>query len=353
MNLDLAFDDVLIEPTYSSIRSRNDVNTDITIGNAVLKIPIISSPMDTVTESRMAIELGKLGGMGVMHRFATPEQRLEMVREVVSYNKYFAPVPIAFAVGVTDEERKILEMILDNYGNAIKSKATICIDVANGYTEMMKDMISFVRNLCPTLSIMAGNVATAGGYKLLSDLGANSVRIGIGGGSICQTRIKSGCGKASLQSVLDCAKVKYTENLSAAIIADGGVRYPADLCKSLIAGADAIIAGSIFAGTDEAPGDVIDINGKRLKKYRGMASAEVQIEKRGGLKKGTVEEGVSTLIPYVGSLQTVVEDYHGGLKSSMTYVNARNLEEYIWRPELFNRVTENGLLESHAPGTRK
>lgn len=345
----LSFDDVLIEPKYTEVGSRRSADTGIQIAGIVLSTPLISSPMDTVTESEMAMTLGRAGGMGILHRFASNQDRIDMVRRVVQCP---VEVPVVYSVGASDAEKAFMaELEKEISHNRIDA---VCIDLANGYSSIMEDMISYVKNNY-NVNIIAGNVATADGYKFLADLGVEAVRVGIGGGSICKTRIQTGIGIPTLQSVLDCFRVKQNmSRYSPDILADGGIRYPADLCKSLVAGASAVICGGIFAGTDEAPGEVIMTNdGSKNKKYRGMASEEVQVEKRGGMKPGTVAEGVSTLIPYKGSVSDVVTEFTGGLQSSMTYRNARDLNNYIGNPESLRRISENGLKESHAYGTRK
>lgn len=348
----LSFDDVLIQPEYTEIESRNHVNTMVTVAGIQLEVPLISSPMDTVTEPKMAITLGHLGGMGILHRFASDEHRLQMIQELILEGN----VPLVYAVGASRHEMdfmsRVEEVVDHGYIDAV------CIDLANGWSITMKKMVEHIKANYPRLGIIAGNVANAGGYNFLADLGVDAIRVGIGGGSICMTRIQTGIGVPTLQSVLDChaSRAQRRERgLNAPeIIADGGIKYPQDLCKSMVGGASAVICGGIFAGTKEAPGEVIKITDKDLrKKYRGMASAEVQEEKRGGLKEGTVAEGVSTLIPYEGSLRRVVTEFTGGLKSSMSYVNSKTTDSYIGTPHRLIRISENGVKESHAYGTRR
>jgi IMP dehydrogenase len=230
----------------------------------------------------------------------------------------------------------------------------ISIDIANGHHVLMEEMVKYVKRKAPGLKIMAGNVATGEGYRFLAeDLGVDAVRVGIGGGSICKTRIQTGFGVPTLASVIDCYKMKIGRpDCKASIIADGGIKYPADVVKSLVAGADAVIAGSLFAGTKEAPGDIIYTNdGKAWKSYRGMASAEVQMDRKGGLKPGTVAEGVSQLTPYKGSLERVVNEFVGGLRSGMAYANSMTITEL--RDIEMIRITSSGVSESHAHGTRR
>jgi len=343
----VAFDDVLLEPVYSEVRSRLDVDTSTSIGGRILKIPLISSPMDTVTEAEMAIALGRFGGMGVLHRFMPKEKQAEILNKIA----YLADprIPLIPAIGVTSSEKDRFLYLLKRVEVSLDM---ISIDIANGHHVLMKEMIPFVKDAAPNLRIMAGNVATGEGYKFLADLGVDAVRVGIGGGSICKTRIQTGFGIPTLTSVIDCAAARSHRNYEASIIADGGIKYPADLVKSLVAGADAVIAGSLFAGTKEAPGDIIYTNDEKAwKQYRGMASAEVQKDRRGGMKPGTVAEGVSQLTPYKGSLDRVVNEFVGGLRSGMAYANAPTIPDL--RKVKMVKITSSGVSESHAHGTRR
>ncbi len=347
----LAFDDILLEPEYSEVLSRLDPNLDTStiIGGVNLEIPLISSPMDTVTESAMAIAIGKLGGMGVIHRFNSVLEQFNIIERIIDENdEYHLSIPVVPAIGVTEEEKKRFTLLIEEFGDDI---TMVSVDVANGHHLLMREMIKFIRSVHPTIPIMAGNVATGSGFKFLADLGVNAVRVGIGGGSICKTRIQTGFGVPTLASVLDCAELKadYPET---SLIADGGIRYPSDLVKSLVAGADAIIAGGLFAGTKESPGKVIQTNdGQSWKNYRGMASSAVQEERRGGMKPGSVAEGVSQLVPYKGPVDQVIHEFIGGLRAGMSMGNAYTIKDL--RKIKMMRITEAGITESHAHGTRK
>ncbi len=355
----LAFDDVLIEPVFSEGRSRLDpsISTATNIGGVEINIPLISSPMDTVTEETMAFELGKAGGMGIIHRFMSVDEQIQIIKNLsvkrAEQEKLFnRTFPIVPAIGVGKGGRLWAMRLLNECWNDIDM---ISVDIANGHSVIMKEMIGFLRDdMGWDKPIMAGNVATAEGFNYLAEIGVNAVRVGIGGGSICKTRIQTGFGMPTFASVLECSKIREGgRHEDVAIIADGGIRYPQDLVKSLVAGADAVICGGVFAGTKEAPGDVImDNAGKAWKNYRGMASEEVQLDKRGGLKKGTCAEGVATLTLYKGSLDRVLTDFVGGLRSAFTYGNAMNIEE-LRKNSKFIRITNSGQVESHAYGTRK
>lgn len=341
-----SFDDVLLVPTYSSLSSRlePDIGTKLS-SNFSLKVPVISSPMDTVTESAMAIALGSSGAMGIVHRFMTPEQQIVELAKMSD-----AGVPLAFAIGVGQSEKERFMAVYDRFGDRID---WVSIDVANGHSKYMLDMLKWVQSVSSykDFNIMVGNVATGEGYKFLAENGADSVRVGIGGGSICKTRVMTGFGVPTFTSIIDCSKARQQHDLSASIIADGGVRYPSDLVKSLAAGADAVMAGRIFAGTLESPGDMVMINGAQHKVYRGMASREVQEDKRGGLRPGTCAEGVSTHIPFNGKARYILEEFSGGLRSGMTYCNSKTILD-LRQNARFIRMSMASLEESHAFGTR-
>lgn len=358
----LSFDDVLMVPQYSDIESRLDVDISTNLGKHTLNIPLISSPMDTVTESKMAAEIGILGGLGIVHRFCTIDEQISMLRTALQeFHKRNVPhAKIGFAVGVfkdKNEQKRYETVVEELFEYAIDY---VCIDIANGHSSLIHDTIKHIKDFSSRqripIDIIAGSVATDSGYAFLADLGVDAVRCGIGGGSICSTRIKSAHGVTTFQSLLDIQAFRQKmqgQYDHVSVIADGGIRYPKDVVLSLAAGADAVMCGGVFAGTDESPGDIIiDREGKSWKKYRGMASLEVQQEKRSGLKKGTCAEGVSTLIPYKGSLESVIDDFAGGLRVGLGLEGARNLKELREAPD-FVRISSAGLEESHAYGTRK
>lgn len=347
----IAFDDVLIIPTYSEIESRLHPKVETNIGKIKCKIPMISSPMNSVTEHDMAISIGNLGGIGVVHRFMSTEKQIDELYDIRYYNEENnLSLPIVPAIGVGKDEQNRFNEIYSEFGNSI---SMISIDVANGHSLYMKNMIEYVNDKTGgSIDIMAGNIATGEGYEFLSSLGVAAVRAGIGCGSICKTRIMTGIGVPLLSTLFQCYSVKQSNGYKTAIIADGGIRYPGDLTKSIAAGADAIMCGNIFAGTDESPGSIINIDDKLYKPYYGMASVEAQKEYRGGLKSGTCAEGVSTYIECKGKLSNIVDEFIGGLKSGMTYVNANSLEQ-LRENSRFMMISDASLSESHAFGTRK
>ncbi len=344
----LSFDDVLLVPTYSEIESRLHTDVSTSVGGIPLKIPLITSAMDTITEWEMAVAIGKLGGMGIVHRFMTKEDQLIQLEKISCERNHIKSfIPIVAAVGVKDAEQERLDYLMANLGGEIDM---ISIDIANGHSSLMREMIQYVKNRYKNIPIMAGNVATAEGYEFLRQSGVNAVRTGIGGGSICKTRIQTCCGISTFESLLLINKVKNTD---CSVIADGGIRYPKDLVASLAAGADAVMCGNIFSGTLETPGGMItNADGTKSKMYRGMASKSIQEDRRGGLKQGTCDEGVTTFVPLKGSISEIVDEFVGGLRSGMAYQNSRTISELQENPQWI-RVTNAGLNESHAFGTKK
>ena len=309
-----SFDDVLLEPKFSDIESRFSVE----IGNDLdenihLNLPVISSPMDTITEGDMALAIAGAGGMGIIHRYNTIQEQATIVAE--AFNKY-GDINIAAAVGVTgDYEERVCALI--DAGVRI-----ICVDIAHGHHSLMRDALITIRELAgDEIHLMAGNVATLEGFDAIASWGADSIRVGIGGGSICSTRLVTGHGIPTFQSVLDCANTVHDVR----IIADGGIKTTGDIVKAYAAGADFVMIGSILAGTKETPGEVfLGKEGKKYKVYRGMASAAAQNAWRG---KSSIPEGVSTTVPYRGSVKNLLQSIAGGIRSGLSYSGARSLEE--------------------------
>ena len=327
----LTYDDVLILPQYSDIRSRSEVDIHSDLGNGLkLDLPIFSSPMDTISEDLMAFAMADQGGSAIIHRYNTPEQQAELVRTA----KANEAKNVGFAVGVGDD-------LIDRARACFNAGADfVCVDVAHGHHTMMKEALGSLRdNFGHALHIMAGNVATLQGINDLADWGANSVRCNIGGGSICSTRIQTGHGHPGLQTIIDCS---HTDR-DVAIIADGGIRNSGDIVKALAAGADAVMLGSLLSGTREAPGEVFtDAQGRKYKTYRGMASKEAQVDWRG---KYSSFEGVSSTVPYRGKVRNILSDLERGIRSGFSYSGVRSIEEMQHNVQ-FIRQTSAGLGES-------
>lgn len=329
----LSFDDILLIPQYSDIESRKYIDISNKLDDSItLQIPIISSPMDSVSETQMAISMNSVGGMSIIHRYNSIEKQVEMVKD---FFKVYPEGLVGIAVGAKEDyiERSI---------EAIKNGAKIiAIDVAHGHHLLVKKAVEKIRkNVSDNIHLMVGNVATAEGYKFLANLPVQSVRIGVGNGSICSTRLQTGHGIPLLHSILECDRIrKHNDPL---IISDGGVKNSGDCVKAIAAGADFIMTGALLAGTFECPGKVIETLGGKFKQYRGMASRESQLEWKG---QSSSPEGVQTKIPYRGPVIPILEDIIGGIKSGLSYSGSRNIKEFKQKVK-FVRQTSAGQLES-------
>ena len=327
----LAFDDVLLQPQYSTIESRNDVNLSQNLGSdIVLDIPIISSPMDTITEVKMAAAMFQVGGLGVIHRYNSIEEQAAMVRDVLTNGH----CNVGAAIGVTGDFEERSCALYDAGANIL------CLDVAHGHHILMERALKTLKDIYGNgVHLMAGNIATLEGFNDLADWGADSIRCGIGGGSICTTRIQTGHGVPGIATIFECAK----SDRDAKIIADGGIKNSGDIVKALGAGADFVMLGSLVAGTTESSGQIITYtDGSRRKAYRGMASEKAQKAWKG---KSSTPEGVATNVPYQGSVKNIIKDLVGGIKSGCSYSGARNLKE-LRAKAIFCKQTGAGIYES-------
>lgn len=324
----LSYDDVLLKPQYSDIKSRSeiDISSDLTNG-VVLRLPMLSSPMDTISEGAMGNAMGFSGASAIIHRYNTIQEQL------IELNKVESPCMIGAAIGISGDYIERATAMVEAGANFL------CVDVAHGHHIMMKKVLRELRTLFGSdYHIMAGNVATLEGINDLADWGADSVRCNIGGGSICSTRIQTGHGLPGLQTIIECAKT----DRDVKIIADGGIKNSGDIVKALAAGADAVMVGSLLAGTKETPGDISrDDHGHTWKEYRGMASKEAQINWRG---KYSSFEGISSKVPYRGPIRNVLEDLEIGIRSGFSYSGARNLKQLQSKAQ-FLVQTSSGLSE--------
>lgn len=305
----LSFDDVLLVPRFSDLTSRQDADISSELdSNHKFNLPVISSPMDTITEATMARAMHKAGGLGIIHRY---NDALEQVRIYAE-----ADVPAAIAIGMNGDYMQRAETAIE-FGCTI-----LCVDVAHGHHAMMEKCLKSLKDrFADRIHIMAGNVATLEALEALSAWGADSVRVGIGGGSICSTRLVSGHGVPTLASIMDCAQTTSDTK----IIADGGIKTTGDIVKAIAAGADFVMVGSMLAGTKESPGEVFEnTDGKQYKVYRGMASSAAQNDWRG---KSSTPEGISTTVSYKGSVAKILADIDGGIKSGLSYSGARTIKE--------------------------
>lgn len=318
----LCFDDILLVPQRSSVPSRRSVNTSMMIGSGKraisLDFPVVAAPMDTVCGRDMCFAIAQAGGLGILHRYMTYDDQVWQAQTLVKNNVGFG-VAIASNNGFMDQAQRL-------YDVGVK---LLLIDTANGHGQYAVDAVKAIRDRFEDVHIMAGNVATADGFARLADAGADSVRVGIGGGSACTTRIVSGHGVPTLTSIMDCDR--WLEEFGArgvdtcSIIADGGIRNSGDMVKAFAAGAHAVMVGSMLAGTDEAPGNVfINEQGQHVKAFRGMASREAQKDATGNV---SVAEGISTTIPYKGSATHIFDEIRGGLGSGCSYSGVFNLYE--------------------------
>ena len=326
----LTYDDVLLVPQYSNIKSRKEVDISSDLDeDLTFNLPIISSPMDTVTESEMAYAISKMGGLGIIHRYNSIQEQAGMVAEVVSAGIEV----VGAAVGVSDDYFERAQTLVEN------GAKVICVDVAHGHHVLMENALGTLRQAFDgEVHIMAGNVATLEGINALAEWGAQSIRCNIGGGSICSTRIQTGHGLPGLQTIFDCADTHH----DVAIIADGGIRTSGDIVKALAAGADFVMLGSLLAGTLQSPGDIVTTPEGLKKRYRGMASKDAQMDWRG---RYSSNEGVSTFIKYKGEVKDVLQDLRGGIVSGFSYSGARNLTS-LQNEAVWVRQTGAGLTES-------
>jgi IMP dehydrogenase len=316
MNNSVCFDDVLLVPQFSDIVSRKEIDLTSRLDNQYsFRLPVFSSPMDTVTGPEMARTMCDLGGLGNIHRYNTIEDQVLMVEKALNIGWPEGDEIVGVAIGVSGD-------YLERASATIKAGAkVICVDIAHGHHALMRHALNTLKNTFGNAAhIMAGNVATLDGFNDLSDWGADSIRVGIGGGSICSTRIQTGHGMPTLQSILDCAK----SDRDATLIADGGIRTSGDIVKSLAAGADFVMLGSLLAGTEESPGNTIYEQGEKRKIYRGMASKDAQMDWRG---HAASEEGVSSTVAYKGDLKITLDSLEKGIRSGLSYTGAINLSD--------------------------
>ena len=342
----LTFDDVLLVPQYSQILpTQVDVSTKIA-KKIYLDIPIMSAAMDTVSELSMAIAMAKLGGIAIIHKNMSIDSQAEIVRAVKRDNiNNLVGAAIGHQISDNDENnskirtKKLIESGVD----------LIVIDTAHGHSQLVIDCVKWFKKSYPDMPLVAGNIATAKAAVALMKAGVDAVKVGIGPGSICTTRIISGVGVPALTAIMMVAEALKGTGVS--IIADGGMKHSGDIVKAIAAGADAVMLGGMLAGTDESPGEIVKIEGKKYKSYRGMGSLGAiegskdryfQHQKQAKF----VTEGVEGLVQYKGAVEDVIYQIIGGLKSGMGYNGAENLIELCKGAE-FVKITNAGSKESH------
>jgi IMP dehydrogenase len=311
----LSYGDVLLVPQRSPVDSRGDVDLttqltpDITLEN-----PLVSAAMDTVTETDLAIALAEAGGIGTIHRFLTAAEQADEVATVKD-----ADQPVTAAVGIDEDYVKRTELLVEAGVDAV------VVDVAHGHLERTIAAVTDIHEAFPDLDLVAGNVATPEGVEDLAAAGADCVKVGIGPGSHCTTRKVAGAGVPQLTAVDDCADV--ARDLGVTICADGGIRTSGDAVKALMAGADTVMLGSLFAGTAEAPTEIIEVDGMRYKRSRGMATTAAAEERSDKGENVTADEGVEGLTPYKGPVADVVEEFCAGIRSGLSYCGGHTIPE--------------------------
>lgn len=351
----LTFDDVLLVPQFSKVvPMQTSLETNLT-KNIKLNIPIIASPMDTVCEAPMAIAMAKLGGIGIIHKNLTIEAQADEVKKVKA-----AQVAEEDVKAALDKEGKLLVGASVSIGSDFEERAlalykagidVIVIDSAHGHSKNILVAVKFAKDNCPGLDIIAGNIATREAAISLIDAGVDAIRVGIGPGSICTTRVIAGVGVPQITAIMDVYEAcAYTD---VKIIADGGMKTSGDICKAIGAGASTAMLGQMLAGTTEAPGEIIEVDGKQFKSYVGMGSLAAM--KRGSSERyfqnakepsKLVPEGIESLISYKGDVKDIVFQIEGGLRSGLGYNGARNILELTQKAK-FIKISNSGLKESH------
>lgn len=339
--LGLSYDDVLLIPQHSNLGSRAEVDLTTKIASGVtLKLPLISINMSDVTEEKMAIALGKLGALGFIHRFCSIEEQSNMVQRVKKEN-----VLVGAAIGVRNGHLKRAESL------AKAGADIITIDVAHGAMQKAIDATNNLKQLVRNkITVISGVVATYEGAKELFTSGADSVRVGVGPGTICTTRITTGVGVPQITAVTNASRAAREHNKT--ILCDGGTKNSGDIVKGLAAGASSAVVGSQFAGTNESPGRVIKIGRKKYKSYNASTSLPEKknhIRLLKSLKKDYLKhvEGVKAYVPYKGPVENVVTKMEAGIRSGLSYCGARNITE-LWKKAKFMRITPQGVRESGA-----
>lgn len=335
----LTFDDVLLVPMRSDVRSRRDpeLSTQLTKKRAI-RIPIMSANMDTVTGVEMAKAMAELGGFGPIHRFMSIDEQVEAVANVRKHvDGLNWAAPVGASVGVGDEARTRAAAI------ASAGADVIVVDIAHGHSVAMLEMISWIKSTFSSVEVIAGNLATGEAARELVEAGADAIKVGIGPGSMCTTRVITGCGVPQLTAI--ALAVEAVRGLGVPVIADGGLKTSGDIVKALAAGASSVMLGSMLAGTIETPGEIQ--SGR--KSYRGMASKSAQVSWRGGVPEGMAAEGESRMVGVKGHVRDVVQEICGGLRSGMSYVNATRVSE-IAEKARFIEMSPAGFRESHAHG---
>lgn len=357
----LTFDDILLLPDFADF-SRSEINLSSRLTKKInLLIPFVSSPMDTVTESKLAIELAKLGGIGIIHRNLTIQDQAKEVKKVKN-KKLLVGAAVGAGKGFEERVQALVKAGAD----------VIVVDSAHGFAKGVIDATKYIKKHFPKVEVIAGNVATSAGAKALIEVGVDGLRVGMGPGAICTTRIVSGMGVPQVTAILETVRVAKKFNVP--VIADGGIKYSGDITKALAVGASTVMMGSFFAGASEAPGKIFiltrnevpdrfknilrhNLKNYRFKSYRGMGSvaamqrgakikSEGEFHDKNYQEKILIAEGVEGMVPVRGTVKEVVEQAIGGVKSGMYYVGAKDIKS-LWQKAKFIQITQASLTESH------
>jgi IMP dehydrogenase len=310
----LSYDDVLAVPQRSPVDSRDDVDLSTELADGLeLSLPIATAAMDTVTEAEMARAVAEAGGLGVVHRFLPIDEQAQMVGDVAAEG-----LPISGAIGIA-------ESYLDRAGSLVDAGASaLVLDVAHGHMDRAIEVTTELTGTFPDTPICAGNVATEAGVADLADAGADCVKIGVGPGSHCTTREVTGFGVPQFTAVERCSSAARKHGVTT--IADGGIRGSGDAVKALLAGADAVMMGGFFAGCAESPGEIIETDGQRYKRSRGMATAAAAEDREDKAGDVEAEEGVEAITEYTGPVGPRLAEFAAGLRSGLSYAGAHDLE---------------------------
>ena len=335
----LTYDDIQLIPNYSDVPTRQNISLSVAISkNWSIDMPIVGSCMDTVTEFEMASTLMEMGGVGCLHRFMSIEEQVKQVRKLASFrdtDASMAHLPIRAAVGVVGD-------YLDRASELEEAGCNIIlVDVAHGHHSNMEVALSELKaNLSEFTDIIAGNIATAEAAEDLIAWGADGLRVGIGGGSLCTTRVKTGFGVPNVTSIEEVVQVADQQGIP--VMADGGIKSSGDIAKALAVGADCVMVGSLLAGTKESPGAILETPAGLYKRYRGSASLETKVTH--GQKSRNVE-GESTTIPFKGGVRFIINGLTDGVRSAFSYAGADNIMDYQSTVN-YNVVSTAGLAEA-------
>ena len=333
-DLKLGFKDVMIRPKRSTLSSRSQVtlDRDFTFLHSNYKwngVPIMAANMDTVGTFEMATELAKHKIFTAVHKHYTIEEWKVFMDKIGNNISDY----IAVSTGTSEKDSKKIETIFEQNPQL----RFICIDVANGYSEHFVNFVKEMRKQYPDKVIMAGNVVTGEMVEELLLAGADIIKVGIGPGSVCTTRVKTGVGYPQLSAIIECADAAH--GLGGQIVSDGGCKIPGDIAKAFGGGADFVMLGGMLAGHTESGGETVEIKGEKYKQFYGMSSETAMNKHVGGVANYRASEGKTVQIPYRGAVENTVQDFLGGLRSTCTYVGASKLKELTKRTT-FIRVEE-------------